>query len=611
MYLIKIREMNTQDPNINGPSPVPSNLRALPLQLLVALCLAFAAYSNTFDVPFHFDDFPNIVESPLVRDLSYYTSPSKGMEHDHQGFFARRFMGYLSFALNYKLGGLQVQGYHAVNLLVHLTNVTLVYFLVLMLFRTPRVSLSAMGHDAQGVAFVAALLFALHPLQTQAVTYIVQRFTSMVAMFYLGSLVLYARARMTQGLAPRLALAIGAAICAALAMKTKENAFTLPIAVLLMEAMFFTGSIKRRLGYLAPILLTLLIIPFTIIGLEFDAERLSEATRLQTTLSRDAYFITQLAVAMTYLRLMAYPAGLNVDHDHPVYDSLFAPAPLLGAVVLASLLALAVMLVRRSRHEGKGHLLVPAFGIAFFFIAMAVESSIFPIADVIFEHRTYLPLAGVALAIASAVSFATNRASNIKFAKMAAAVVLTLGICALGTLTYERNKVWQSRISLWEDVAQKSPAKARPHYNLGLYYFNRGEHGHAREHLDKSILIEPDNVDTYYNLGLVYYELGQMDKAIGHLESAVEQAPMVAHWHKSLALAYKMANRSMDALGSYRMAAKLNPFDHDIHMIMGIICMENGLYAEARKHFGAMLKHDPGSARATRYLGYLHYLDPA
>ena len=250
--------------------------------LLIAV-LAILVYSNTFNVPFLFDDNPNIVENPIVMDLKYFTQPSEAEIFSgtfQYKEFMKRFIGYLSFALNYKAHGLDVRGYHITNLLIHIINGILLYSLVMLTFRTPWFSDSYLNDKSRVVALFSALLFVSHPVQTQAVTYIVQRFASLATMFYLMSLVFYVTWRLRtavrsseSGAWKNHIIYIMSLVSAVLAMKTKETAFTLPLAIMLYEFLFFKGKVKMRLLRLMPLILTMLIIPLTYFGLDSDIDK--------------------------------------------------------------------------------------------------------------------------------------------------------------------------------------------------------------------------------------------------------------------------------------------------------------------------------------------------
>src|SRR5512134_3139879 len=255
----KLQRAKTDPPGGSAVGGTLLDRQAVHLFLLAVLALLI--YSNSFHVPFVFDDEPSIKDNPLIRNLANFFSSGSGTAIN-----PRRFLGYLSFALNYRFGGLDVTGYHVVNVAVHIANAFLVYLLVRLTFRTPALQGSALVPRRGFLALATASLFVAHPLQTQAVTYIVQRFTSLSTFFYLAALILYVRwrhAREGGGSHEGKATAayLGSLAAAVLAMHTKEIAFSLPLVVLLYEIFFFGIPDRKRLFFLAPLLLTIAIVP--------------------------------------------------------------------------------------------------------------------------------------------------------------------------------------------------------------------------------------------------------------------------------------------------------------------------------------------------------------
>ena len=253
-------------------------------QMALIAFIGLLAYAGTFQAPFQYDDFRGMLDKPYVQSLRYLSDWSLVSQFSAEHAFHLRFIGFLSFALNYALHGDSVVGYHIVNITIHLVNALLVYCLVLLTFRTPYFEVQGSEFKVQGsesqasnleprtsnlVPLLAALLFVSHPVQTQAVTYIVQRLTSLATLFCLATVVLYIQARLAldkQGWKGRATLWYVASLCCALfAMKTKEIAFTLPLAVCIFEFMFFSGTWKKRLICLVPLLLTMLVIPLSML----------------------------------------------------------------------------------------------------------------------------------------------------------------------------------------------------------------------------------------------------------------------------------------------------------------------------------------------------------
>jgi len=364
--------------------PIDFPDRSLAVLLLLSL-LAALIYSNTFSIPFHFDDADNIVQNPQIKDLTNFFDLS-----------GSRYVGFLSFALNYSVGGLQVFEYHLVNLIIHIANGFLVYSLVLLLFKAESQHSSLTTHDSPlttvpWIALGAAMLFVAHPIQTQAVTYIVQRFASLVTLFYLLTVFCYLKWRLASSETRSRYLWYGGALLSTvLAMKTKENSFTLPFMILSVEAIFFRSSTRKRWLALLPFLLTLPIIPLSHPGAMGEGEAgFAQGT---AEISRSDYLFTQFRVIVTYLRLLFLPIGQNLDYDYPIYHSILEPAVLFSFLFLLLIFVVSLFVIFYSRLTTQdSQLRLMGFGMVWFFLTLSIESSIIPIKDVIFEHRLYLP----------------------------------------------------------------------------------------------------------------------------------------------------------------------------------------------------------------------------
>ena len=545
------------------PPARPVGFRERPLvQGMILAVLAVLAYSNTFHVPFVLDDVW-ITGNAVIHDLGSFFTLSGYDE------FPNRFIGYFTLALNYHFGGENVVGYHVVNLAIHIANALLVYSLVRLTVRTP--FFGGLGTEMQGLGtgdwglktknsklksqnflpFLAALLFVSHPIQTQAVTYIVQRLTSLATLFYLASLVLHVRWRLareavaafsSRSVLPYYLLSL---LMAVLAMKTKEIAFTLPLVVLLYEISFFGRLDVRKMALLAPLLLTICIIPLGMISLQQSAgdvlSEVSSATRDTQHLSRIEYLYTQFSVIVTYLRLLVLPVNQNLDYDFPLSHTLLEPRAFLSLLLLLAFLALAGYLYVRSRLGNRDNdspspqLRLASFGIVWFFVTLSVESSLIPIRDVIFEHRVYLPSVGFFIA-ASAMAVSGIRVLGMKFPGFGrlAGLLLVVVICLLSVATWARNRMWRDWETLWHDVKVKSPAKTRAYNILGMYHAQRGDVAKAITEFMTAIRLKPRDADAWFNLGQ----------------------------------AYTMAGRYHDAARSYRTVLRLNPRDEEVQQIL-------------------------------------------
>jgi len=548
--------------------------------ILLILLTGSIIYANTFHVPFALDDETSIVQNAVIKNLDNFYANSSGFE-----FLPNRCVAYFTFALNYHLGGLDVAGYHVFNLVIHLLTALLVYALLRLTFHTPffqgqsprsrvpdqKTPYSTLGLQPETfIPLFAALLFVAHPVQTQAVTYIVQRMTSLATLFYLLAVVLYVQSRLSiresggRGQETRKEtrpaegrsrikfgmMMAGSVLAAVVAMMTKPIAFTLPLAILVYEVCFFQGAWPRRLLCLLPILTTLPIVPATILASGHSTgdilADMSEQTLVHGTLPRMDYLFTQFRVLVTYLRLLFLPVNQNVDYDYPVYVTFFTPPVFLSFLLLTGIFALGVYLFWRTRWVGRvgafqntnlspsssqpaPHATEPAvrliaFGIFWFFLALSVESSLVPIADLIFEHRLYLPNFGAATAFAAAFCIMAR-----KFTRPAGEKIFLLGaamlVLGLGFATFQRNHVWGDAIRLWQDVVAKSPKTGRSNNNLGVALEAAGRRPEAVKAFSRAIEVDPGYYKAYYNLADLYLVSGQPDAALPLLQTAIQLNP--------------------------------------------------------------------------------------
>jgi len=583
----------------------------VPLHLLLIILAGILIYSNTFDVPLVFDDEASIIDNPAIRDFGFFRDTGKlktvMMYQGVKDFFMTRYIGYLTFAFNYKLHGLSVFGYHAVNNTIHILNALLVYWLISSTLRTPFLSAHPPSGDRERafkyLPLLTSLMFICHPIQTQAVTYIVQRFTSLATLFYVLSLVLYINSRLTGKNLRRYAMYCLSLVSALLSMKTKEISFTLPFIISLYEFLFFDGKGKKRFLFLIPFLLALLIIPLTLVAVKgsiADIAHIDESTRLAggENIARSDYFYTQLRVIVTYMRLMLPPVTQNLDYDYPVYRSFFELPVLLSFLLLLSIVGLGIYLFYRSRFTSHVSRLT-AFGIFWFFITLSVESSVIPIADVIFEHRVYLPSIGFILGLITAIVMAGDwlESQRVKTGRLGIPLLFVFILLFAGA-TYARNSIWQDKVTLWKDVVEKSPLKARPHNNLGIEYATRGLLHEAIEEYKTAIALKPDSVDSHSNLGVVYAQQGHFDEAIEEYQIALKLSPDYYEAHNNLGVAYREKGLFGDAIKEFETVLKFMPEYPRPYYNLGVTYEKQGDIPKAIRSYQMALKLKPDFVRA-------------
>lgn len=564
------------------------------INCLVLLALSLGAYSNILHAPFVFDDYLNVVENPLVTDLGYFVDFDRAQADGVMPGFQRRHVGFLSYAINYRLHGYDVFGYHATNLAIHAINSLLVYAFILALFAAPGLRGTQL-HNAPLAALAGAMIFALHPLQTQAVTYIAQRYASLAAMFYIGAMFCYVRHRLSVDIRSKWVYLTMALCLTALGMKTKENTFTIPFAVALLEWMFFERNDRKSWWRLAPFVAALLIIPYSLLGTDFRLSDVAQVTRLESQVPRGVYLMTQLNVVATYLRLLVLPVGQNLDYEYPLVTSMLDAKALTSVALHLSMLALSVYLFIRAR-RGSPVLMAVSFGILFFYLALCVESSLFPLGGVIFEHRMYLPMLGAAII----VSVLAGRSRAALYALIALALIL-------GLATYSRNSVWANPITLWQDTVAKSPTKARAHYNLGQAYDAHGDVSNAAEHYLQAAALDASHIEARNNLGILYFKEGRYAEALQMLKEAVALGPQEPKALRSLGAAYielgsAYADRQMVEEGAAKLSAAMQhsrPLAAD-YFYLGVASESLGRLEQALSQFHQALAIDPSHERALR-----------
>jgi tetratricopeptide (TPR) repeat protein len=554
---------------------------AIAVLAIAVLCVGF--YSNTWSSPFHFDDAANIEDNRYVRVTEL------GLRPLHEAGFkspsSSRPVANVSFALNYYLAGYDVTGYHAVNLLVHFANGVLVYFLALVTLR-----LSGIRHRER-IALFAALVFTAHPVQTQAVTYIVQRMSSLAAMFTLLALLLFVRGRLGPADGRRWALWAGSFASWLLALGSKQNAITLPVVILLYEWFFFRDLSSDWLRRNSKIFLGLaaLLVGVALLYLRGDPGNLlvGYADRDFTPTER---VLTQLRVVVFYISLLVFPAPsrLNLIHAFPTSHSLFDPiTTLLCLLLLIGLLALAIALARNHR--------LVSFCMLWFFVHLAVESSVVSL-EMAFEHRLYLPLVGFAL-FASWLLFSRSSKKQSLAGGIAVCVV-----AALGAATYVRNETWRDGVTLWSDVLAKNPRSHRGHYNLGVQLEARGRIDEAARHYTEAIRIAPRFAEAHNNLGTALAGKGRGEEAIRHYNAALEIDPEFAKAHNNLGMALSAQGRFDEAEHHYAEALRLVPDYAKAHNNLGVTLARQGRLEEASRQFAEALRVEPDYPEARKNL---------
>ena len=556
------------------------------LPILAIAALAILIYSNTFQVPFVFDDGTFIVENYALRNLSNFTGIW------NLTFHPSRFVAFYTFALNYHFNKLDLFGYHLVNLLIHIISGICVFWFSKLILKSPKIrNCPALVENGVLISLCAALIFVSHPIQTQAATYISQRFASLATMFYLLTICLYFEARRERRGSSKYFFA-GAFISTVLCMFTKEIAITLPLSVLFVE-MFWINSEENKLPkQIYPILAGIfLIVPIIFHKNIFNvfAGNLASASHKGDVFSVGTYILTQFHAFITFLRLFFYPAGQNLDYDFHAAQSLFANETLLCAIYLLAILSAAFYLRKRNK--------MLSFGIFWFFLALL--PNFIPRQHVIFEHKMYLPSVGLCIALSACIfQVLKNKKKFIIF--------LICIVCLLSFLTYKRNKIWQTSLGLWSDVIEKSPMKARGYANRGFAHKELGKWELALNDLNRAIKIDPEYRDAYNNRGLVLYSIRQYDLARKDFLKAIELDENFVKPYNNIGLIHVQLGGYDRAMEMFEKTVALSPNYIKGHYNRGAILIIRKEFSEALSIYDRILEIDPLDPESYNNRGVIH-----
>lgn len=568
------------------------------------------AYANSFSGAFVFDDFPAIRDNPTIRALWPLMTP---LSPPGDTGIGGRPLANLSLAVNYALGGTSVRGYHVGNLLLHLGSALLLFGIVRRTLRSVDVRLPA----------AAAALWAVHPLTTNAVTWLSQRTELLMAFCYLLTLYAFIRGGAA---ANRRWLAISAIACV-LGMMSKEVMVTAPVLVLLYDRTFLTGSWRAAWAARRPYYFTLTA-SWLVLGYLLTTGLSRRSVGFGLGVSPLRYALTECVAIVRYLKLALWPAPLVFD-----YGAIYALSPLVtvGCIALiATLVGFTVSAVRRGYAAG--------FLAGAFFLLLAPTSSFVPVAEQpSAENRMYLPLAAlivlVVIAVRRCLPAMMDRgvgAATSRFLPLAG-----LGACAL--LTTARNAVYHSELSLWADTVRHRPENPRAHFNYGVALLDRHRAAEAAEHFRRAVALKPGDPKAHNSLGNALLELGRPADALPEFaeavrlqpgyarawynygtallragdaaaaaqrfEHALQLEPASAETHSALGNAWFQLDRPAAAIAHYEAALRLDPNQADAHYNCGSACLEAGRIEDAIAHFAAASSLRPDDVEVRNNLG--------
>ncbi len=602
--------------------------------LLILLC-----YSNTLFVPWQLDDPPNITNNPLLRinnlmpETLWQTLHAKPFD---PGALYRP-VANLSFALNWYVGQDNTLGYHVVNLLIHILTALLLYQTIFLLFQTPNLGRYS-GKDAYFIALLSTVLWAINPIQIQAVTYIVQRMASMAAMFYIWALFWYIKFRLSETIPNRRLNFLLCVLCYILAVGSKENAAILPLSILTVEFIFFPKTADKFSKNTRRILIGLscaigLFSIYYIIHHGYLAYLFKPiGSRPYTLYER---LLTEPGIVLFYLSLIFYPLAqrFSVDHDISIAGSLFS-----SWTTLASILTIVILILFALAQIRKRPIL--SFAILFFFINHLIESTIIPL-ELIFEHRNYLPSMFLFMPVAAGILYLLKFYSK-RNRVIHAAIILFIPLLLIttGWNTYLRNSVWASEKSLWLDAVQKAPNTARAYAklgelagwnpdktpeqlalaigyyqkalssysprtsfkaailgNMGEVFFMYGLYDKAIEYYTKSLALNPHFNNSQYGMAKALVMQGKFEQALQVVAQALNENHAQSRFLNIGGLILLRLNKPEEALWSFQQAMKINRNKQQYFFNLGVALSKAGHYTNAEWFLRRSFKKSPNDIK--------------
>lgn len=559
--------------------------------LLLALAVLLV-YSNSLQGAWVYDDTNDILANPSIRRLwplkSVFYLPGQG--------FTTRPITYLTFAFNFATGAYNPLHYHLTNLAIHLAA-SLAFLGVLRRTLSLPALRERFAEDAQTLAFLTALLWALHPLLTESVSYVTQRYESLMGMFVF--LTFYCVLRRESSPSPW-KWSLLASLSCLLALGSKEVAISLPILILLFDFLFLSNDPKetwrkRKYLYLGLLMAWAIFLPLQL----FTQRRIFAGFGL--TLPWWRYALNQPGVILHYIRISLWPNPLNFDYFWPTSSSWQHLAPSI-LVVLAAMGATLWGLFRKARI---------AFLPICFFMILAPTSSIMPILDLAVEHRMYLPLAPLVVLVTFTFhhltrSLRTREGLSHRAYRLGTAVLVALVLSAFGCLTYLRNEDYRSPLDLWQQTVAHSPKNPRAHHNFAIALAERGNLEKARDHYEQSIRLAPQVPLFLSNYGMLLSRMGKHEEALQQLRIAVQLEPTEYRHFVNMGLVLWRKGSMDSAIICFREAAKIDPSAALPQAVLADILLAKGQDREAREAILRALQLDPYHARSHYLLGLLH-----
>ncbi len=508
--------------------------------------LVFIVYINAFDNSFVSDDIAEIKNNPAITSFNFVTSHITG------------FIRPLWYYLAYKIGGATPFLYRILNILLHLGTVIVLYKITQLLYK-------------QRVAMVTAVLFAIHPILTEPITWISGGAYVQYSFFYMLAFILYIKSRNNKH------LYLLSLMVYLLSLISQQVAVTFPAIILLYEVVF--GNFKKGL---------IIALPFIIFsGIWLGISVLAIPQRIQT-LQTVHYQKTQvqnplrlIPVATTeYLELIFWPQDLTLYHSELNYSKLEF---IIRVVISIALLILLIISLFRFK--------IVFFWLSFFIINLSptITTATFGLTWIVAERYVYLSSIGIFII----VSYYFIKISSYKKLSSYIYILLAILIITLSVRTVMRNDDWDNEDNLWVATGRTSPSSPNTHNNLGDMYGRHKNYPMAVKEFETAILLKPDYADAYHNLGNTYNEIGDKGKAIELYKKAAELNPILWQSRQNIAALYFEQQKYPEAIEQLQMAIRISPNNLNLYMNLGIIYLKQGDKEKAKQLFSQILQSIP------------------
>ena len=567
------------------------------LPCLIIIILSLLVYANSFESTFQYDDVHSLVVNPYIKDpanlLKLFWTPEMGSGLVKETSSYRPLL-LVTYGLNFYMGGMNVFGYHLLNTIIHTGCALLVYFITFLILRNPFEAKEADSRRHNLTALLAALIFAIHPVQTESVTYITGRSSSLITLFFLGSFYTYLQYYFTG----KLHHLIWSSLIYFCALLVKETAITLVPLLILLN--FFFPSERSWKGRIFSLFSHLALSAIYLWGRLYFFGSLQYKTH-QAVPSLYEQLLTQLRAWVHYIGTLIFPLTLNVDYDFPISHSIFE-----GQVILALgiLLMIGVMVWRASRTFRPF-----GFFALWFAITLLPTNSIIPLEDVVTDRWLYLP--SVAYAIIFALTAEWIFRAKIEYGPRPNKIIFFF-LCALilefyGYATLLRNFTWHNEWMLWEDAALKSPNKARPHNGLGLALSRTGRLDEAIVEFQRVLELDPKHGGAYLNLGSIYFKQGKLEEAIQALQKSIVLSPRLSpEAYNNLGVIFLNQGKTEEALKAYQQSVNIRPLNDAALYNLGDLYARQGDIDQAIAYMERVIKIAPESFRAYGMLSRLY-----